>query len=245
MIFAHPISGIGQNLSSFALALMLIIFWPDSAEAHLELYHNVEVNLTETPDTGIVRLYFTIHAPELLVGFENAGADVFDAEWLRNRSDEEFKTLFEQGRTFVKEKFKFRIDSGMELDIREQLRFEKPDTIRSESYQSGVPVGCLLVSADLKLRLGSKQLEVRLAPDAGKRLLLVCTRKKAFPAVKDMDGGDTTILVLPEWKNTDLETLEVSSKAMATESKYLWPGVIALFVLLTVVVMRSRKTPTH
>jgi len=246
MIIAYPGSNFSRNVHLFLLTFLLIgsCFF-NSARAHLELYHNVEVNLTETAETGIVRLYFTIHAPELLVGFENAGSDVFDARWLRTRSDEEYQTLFEQGRIFVKEKFGFRIDSGSELDLSDRLRFEKPEMIRSESYQSGVPVGCLLVSAELTLNAGAKQLGVSLAPDAGKRLLLVCTRKGAFPEVADMDGGSSVTLAFPERNKIELLEENVASEPSITGGKFLWPWILGFAVLFVAVILWRLKSQSR
>lgn len=175
----------------------------ESAGAHLELYHNVEVNLTEAGEAGVMRLYITIHAPELLVGFENAGSEIFDAEWLRSRSDEEFQVLFEKSREFVDENFSFRIGGGPVLAMGGKLRFEKPKTLRDKSYQAGVPVGCLLVMAEIKLEPGAKFLEVGLSEKAGKRLLLVTNRKGKFPEAKDMDTGDKVKLALPERMGKD------------------------------------------
>lgn len=237
MIFAYPGFKISHNVRLFvALFLLAGVGAPKDVEAHLELYHNVEVNLTETAETGIVRLYFTIHAPELLVGLENAGSDIFDVEWLRTRSDKEFQTLFERGRTFVKEKFGFRIDSDSKLDLSERLRFEKPETIRDENYQSGVPVGCLLVSAELKLDSGSKQMEVSLAKDAGKRLLLVCTRKGAFPETEDMDAGNSVILLLPERKDTELPVPEATDKANTVENEFPLGVLFSFFVVVALAI---------
>lgn len=180
----------------------------ENAGAHLELYHNVEVNLTEAGETGVMRLYITIHAPELLVGFEKAGSEIFDAEWLRSRSDEEFQALFEKSREFVDENFRFRLDGGPVLAMGGKLRFEEPKTLRDKSYQAGVPVGCLLVTAEIKLEPGVKFLEVGLSEKAGKRLLLVTNRKGKFPEAKDMDTGDQVELALPARIGKDVETQE-------------------------------------
>jgi len=201
MIFALFNSRTVLHAACWAGAWLLVFVAPEKAKAHLELYHNIEVNFTTTGKTGAVRLYFTIHAPELLVGFDKAGAEVFDAEWLRSRSDEEFQILFERSRSFVKERFRFRVDGGQALDLARQLHFEKPETIRSPSYRSGVPVGCLLVAADLELEPGAKVLEVALSEKAGKRLLLVINRRGEFPEAKDMDIGDKVVLALPVQNN--------------------------------------------
>lgn len=198
MFFAFSNFAASRNAFLRACVFVLVMGSLEKTRAHLELYHNVEVNLTETGETGVLRLYFTIHAPELLVGFDNAGSEVFDAEWLRSRSDEEFQVLFEKSRGFVKENFSFCIDGGPVLDLSEKLHFEKPETVRDKSYQSGVPVGCLLVTVDFKLEPGMMFLEVGLSEKAGKRLLLVTNRKGKFPDAKDMDTGDKVKLVLPE-----------------------------------------------
>lgn len=198
MIFAFLSFRASPNAGLWASALVLMLASLENARAHLELYHNVEVNLTEAGETGVMRLYITIHAPELLVGFDNAGSEVFDAEWLRSRSNEEFQVLFEKSRDFVKGNFSFRIDDGPVLALGEKLHFENPKTIRDKSYQSGVPVGCLLVTADLKLKPGMGFLEVGLSEKAGKRLLLVTNRKGKFPEAKDMDTGDKVRVALPE-----------------------------------------------
>lgn len=178
--------------------LVALLLVAGEAQAHLELYHNVEVNFTETAKNGKVRFYFTIHAPELLVGFDKAGAEIFDASWLRNRSDEEFETLFKRARLFVKEKFSFKLDDGEIQDLTELLKFEDPAIIRDEHFESGVPVGCLLVTAEIQLKLGARSIEVGLDKGAGKRLLLVCNRKAAFPEVHDMDSGGKVVLKLPK-----------------------------------------------
>lgn len=176
---------------------MFLQVWVTQISAHLELYHNVEVNFTETAATGKVRLYFTIHAPELLVGFEKAGAEIFDAQWLRSRSDDQFELLFKQGRKFIAEKFTFTVDDGEVLDLGKVLQFTSPNVIRKKSFVSGVPVGCILVSAEFKLEKGAKHVEVTLNENAGKRLLLVCNRKRAFPEVHDMDTGAQVKLRIP------------------------------------------------
>lgn len=214
------------------LTVIFIIALPVSAQAHLELYHNVEVNFTETKETGNIRLYFTIHAPELLVGFENAGSDIFDADWLRKRSDDEFNTLFKRGRIFVKEKFGFHFDSNPELDLSTHLQFEPPETLSDINYQSGVPVGCILASAELKLNPKLKTLTVTLKKDAGKRLLLVCTRKGAFPETKDMDTGDVASFLLPERKILEPSISNVGKKHPVTFYRMVLPGVMILAVLL-------------
>ena len=138
----------------------------------------------------------------------------------------------------MKEKFSFRINSGPELDLSEQLRFEKPATIRSESYQSGVPVGCLLVDAELKLDLGDESLQVTLAKDAGKRLLLVCTRKGAFPDVKDLDGGDSSEWVFPEWQIPLRVVKDVPNEA---GSHWLWLAISILALLISAVIFWRRR----
>lgn len=243
MFFAH--SGLQNRRFSGSLviaAVYVLSILAEDATAHLELYHNVEVNLTETSDTGKVLLYFTIHAPELLVGFDNAGSEIFDAEWLRTRSDEEFTVLFEQGRTFVKEKFGFRFDADDELDLIGLLRFEKPETIRDKNYQSGVPVGCLLVSAELKAYDGTKRMSVTLKEGAGKRLLLVCTRKGAFPETKDMEGGDWVDFLLPERPEVKLTKSNVISIA---ENNFAWAGILGFIGMIVFVFLWRRKRLTR
>lgn len=233
MFFAY--SGFKFSRNAGLLVVAVIFFtciFSKNAQAHLELYHNVEVNLTETADTGVVKLYFTIHSPELLVGFEEAGSEIFDAEWLRTRSDEEYQTLFEQGRIFVKEKFGFWMDPDNELDLTELLKFEPPETIRDENYQSGVPVACLLVSAEIKLDAGSEQLGVRLKKEAGKRLLLVCTRKRAFPETKDMDAGESVRLLLPKYK-----------PRVKTKLKFSWWGSLGFIAFITLMFWVRAKLP--
>ncbi len=219
--------------------LLLCFALFEKAEAHLELYHNVEVNFTETAETGVVRLYFTIHAPELLVGFEDAGAEIFDAAWLRTRSDEQFKLVFKRGRHFVKEKFGFWIDSDTELDLTDLLSFEKLETIRDEKYQSGVPVACLLVSAEINLEATSKLLRVRLKKDAGKRLLLVCTRKAAFPETKDMDAGDSVEFLLPE---REVKKTLKTDRVSVAQNDYSWKGIlVSIGLLATILVWYMKK----
>lgn len=243
MFFAH--SGLQNSRIPGSLviaAVYVLSILSDDAKAHLELYHNVEVNLTEAANTGKVRLYFTIHAPELLVGFDNAGSEIFDAEWLRTRSDEEFQTLFERGRTFVKEKFAFGFDTDDELDLIELLKFEKPETIRDKDYQSGVPVGCLLVSAELIAHEGTKQMSVKLKKGAGKRLLLVCTRKGSFPETKDMEGGDLVEFVLPERQVVKLPKTNVVTTA---ENGFSWAGILGFIGMIVFVFLWRSKRLTR
>ncbi len=198
MFFPHLHSKNHLGTLAYAAAILVLLqVWVEQVSAHLELYHNVEVNFTETAENGKVRLYFTIHAPELLVGFEKAGAEIFDAQWLRSRSDEQFETLFERGRKFVAEKFTFKVDDGEAMDLSSKLHFTEPDIIRKKSFVSGVPVGCILVSAEFKLEKGARHVEVTLSENAGKRLLLVCNRKGAFPEVHDMDTGAQVKLKIP------------------------------------------------
>ncbi len=247
MFFTYPGSKHRGNTGLFAvLAVCICCSFPDDAKAHLELYHNVEVNLTETSDTGRVRLYFTIHAPELLVGFEEAGSEIFDAEWLRTRTDAEFETLFQRARQFVNQKFGFRINSGPELDLKEGMSFEKPETIRDDTYQSGVPVACLLAYVEFEVTSEGRSIVVELKKEAGKRLLLVCTRKGAFPETHDMDTGDSVTLDLPEVPRKPLPAPVIvieNGGEIVTKEDFYWLMTITLaLVLLSITLWRLKAT---
>lgn len=91
---------IGRWLIAGVLALVGVL----RVEAHQELYHNLEVDLVATAETGRVTLSFTVHAPELLVGFEEAADAMFNERWLAQLSDEQLGRVIELARVYLSER---------------------------------------------------------------------------------------------------------------------------------------------
>lgn len=188
-------------MSRFALlmtAAAIALLTP--VRAHQELYHNVEVDLAETAETGLLSVYFTIHAPELLVGSEEAGDAMFDALWLGEQSETEIEEILKLARSFLGRNFELGFEGEPRVDIERRIRFEEPDRIRDakRGEESGLPPACLMAFLQLKVMPKATRLRVANAPGSGKRLMLVVVRPKSFPEVVDLDTGEAVAITLPK-----------------------------------------------
>ncbi len=146
-------------------------------------------------ETSAVQLTFTIHAPELLVGFSEAASALYDSNWLAQRSDQELEQLVTQGRDDLAGRFTLRLDDGEPVDLAAKLTFENPDAIRNGGAR-GLPPGCLEAFLELSAPEGTHRLRLDHAPDSGKRLLLVIDRPGAFPEVVDVAPGTHAVVAL-------------------------------------------------
>ena len=123
-------------------------------------------------ETSAVQLTFTIHAPELLVGFSEAASALYDSNWLAQRSDQELEQLVTQGRDDLAGRFTLRLDDGEPVDLAAKLTFENPDAIRNGGAR-GLPPGCLEAFLEFSAPEGTHRLRLDHARNSGKRLLLV------------------------------------------------------------------------
>ena len=165
------------------------------ARAHQELHHNIELDLRQMDETSAVQLTFTIHAPELLVGFSEAASALYDSNWLAQRSDQELEQLVTQGRDDLAGRFTLRLDEGEPVDLAAKLTFENPDAIRNGGAR-GLPPGCLEAFLELSAPEGTDRLRLDHARNSGKRLLLVIDRPGAFPEVVDVAPGTHAVVAL-------------------------------------------------
>ena len=146
-------------------------------------------------ETSAVQLTFTIHAPELLVGFSEAASALYDSNWLAQRSDQELEQLVTQGRDDLAGRFTLRLDDGEPVDLAAKLTFENPDAIRNGGAR-GLPPGCLEAFLEFSAPEGTHRLRLDHARNSGKRLLLVIDRPGAFPEVVDVAPGTHAVVAL-------------------------------------------------
>lgn len=165
------------------------------AGAHQELHHNIELNLRQMDETSAVQLTFTIHAPELLVGFSEAASAIYDSNWLEQRSDQELKQLVTLARDDLAGRFTLRLDDGEPVDLAAKLTFENPGAIRNGGAR-GLPPGCLEAFLELSAPEETHRLRLDHARDSGKRLLLVIDRPESFPGVMDVAPGSHAVVAL-------------------------------------------------
>ena len=165
------------------------------AGAHQELHHNIELDLRQMDESSAVQLTFTIHAPELLVGFSEAASALYDSNWLEQRSDQELEQLVTLGRNDLAGRFTLRLDDGEPVDLAAKLTFEDADAIRNGGAR-GLPPGCLEAFLELSAPEGTHRLRLDHAPDSGQRLLLVIDRPGSFPGVMDVAPGSHAVVAL-------------------------------------------------
>jgi hypothetical protein len=176
------------------LILSILLWWLGvvTVVAHPALYHYVEINLNEP---GKIRVYLTLHAPELSDEVLPLEKDMFGADWLAGLGDSDIADLVANAYRFGDEKFSFLID-GQPLQL--ALTFPSADEIRRPPVDSQVPAGCFSGVAELNYAGGKKILTVDFSEAAEKRLMLVINRPVAFPEVFDVEPGASRDIVLPE-----------------------------------------------
>lgn len=206
--------------------------------AHQELYHNIAINLKDTDAKGTIEVTFTLHAPELLVGFEEAGDAFFDERWLGTLNNEELKQLIATARTYLTHRFELRLGDD-EVDLSPSLKFPAFTEIQKGE---GVPPACF--EARLTLHpAGSSELTVNHSSESEKRLLLVVTRPGSFPAVSDLPPGQNAVLPLPATepaKNEPVPTLTAEAK----ERNHTIPFIgAAIFAALLIGIALLKKKP--
>ena len=165
------------------------------ARAHQELHHNIKLDLRQMDNGGGLRLTFTIHAPELVVGFQEAASALYDLNWLEQQSDQELEQLVTLGRNDLAGRFTLRLDDGQPVDLAAKLTFENPDAIRNGGAR-GLPPGCLEAFLELSAPEGTDSLRLDHVRDSGKRLLLVIDRPGSFPGVMDVAPGSHAVVAL-------------------------------------------------
>ncbi|MCH2064296.1 MAG: hypothetical protein MK194_11285 [Roseibacillus sp.] len=165
------------------------------ARAHQELHHNIELDLRQMEKTGSLELVFTIHAPELVVGLEEAASALYNSDWLAQQSDQELNQLMTLGRKYLTGRFTVQMEEREPVDLASRLTFEDADAIRSGGTR-GLSPGCLEASLVLSAPEGPGRLRLDHAADSGKRLLLVIDRPGAFPEVLDVAPGTHAVVAL-------------------------------------------------
>ncbi len=180
-----------RGLLLWALVTLLL----PHARAHQELHHNIELDLRQMEKVGNLELIFTIHAPELVVGLEEAASALYDSDWLAQRSNQELNQLMTLGRKYLAGRFTLGIDDSEPVDLASRFTFEDADAIRSGGTR-GLSPGCLEASLVLSAPEGPGRLRLDHAADSGKRLLLVIDRPGAFPEVIDVAPGTHAVVNL-------------------------------------------------
>ena len=145
--------------------------------------------------TGSLELVFTIHAPELVVGLEEAASALYNSDWLAQRSNQKLNQLMTLGRKYLAARFRLSIDDSEPVDLASRFTFEDADAIRSGGTR-GLSPGCLEASLVLSAPEGPGRLRLDHAADSGKRLLLVIDRPGAFPEVVDVAPGTHAVVAL-------------------------------------------------
>lgn len=206
------------------MSCLLFVLGLPIAGAHQELYHNVDVDLRETNKSGIVGLLFTIHAPELLVGFGEASDAMFDSRWLEGRSDDELERIVALARQYLAHRFEVALDGERPVDLAADLSFQDFDMIRSVETQ-GLPPACLSASLELVASEGARFLEIEHAESSHKRLMAVLYRPKSFPATIEVEPGAKAVIDLP---NAPPEARKAGERAKGVTQ----PGALYLTVAL-------------
>lgn len=159
--------------------------------AHPALYHYVEINLHEP---GEVRIYVTVHAPELSDQVRPLEEDVFGAEWLATLDDETIAELVANAQRFGDEKFAFHFG---ERRAEIALHYPSAELIRHPPADSAVPAGCFSGEAEMRYQTSETALSLDFSALADKRLMLVINRPGAFPEVSDIEPGTSVRIPLP------------------------------------------------
>ncbi len=175
------------------------LFVASSAAAHPALYHYVEINLHEP---GEVRLYVTVHAPELSDEVRPLEEDVFGAEWLATLDDETIAGLVANAQRFGDEKFAFHFG---ERRAEIALRYPVAELIRHPPADSAVPAGCFSGEAEMLYQADETTLTLDFSALADKRLMLVINRPGAFPEVSDIEPGTSVRIPLPPAPEAEAE----------------------------------------
>ena len=179
----------GFLLSGFALGLL------SPAHGHQELHHNITLDLRQLEQEGSIRLTFTLHAPELVVGLEEAASALYDRNWLAQQSPQELRRLMSLGRSYLAARFKLGIDDREPIELSRRVSFENPDAIRGGGARELSP-GCLEASLLLSPDETAGKLRIDHAANSNKRLLLVIERTGAFPEVEDIPPGAHALIPL-------------------------------------------------
>ena len=212
---------------------LMLVVWLAVArtDAHPALYHYLEINLHEP---GKVLIFVTLHAPELSDDVAPLEEDVFGADWLATRSDEQIAELVANAHRFAGEKFAFMLGNAPEKMTWE---FPEAETIRQPPSNSEVPAGCFSGVADLSYGTGGETLLLNFSPQAEKRLMLVINRPAAFPEVFDIEPGSQQQIAL-----TPAPEMAAPDESKETESYYLVSLVTAvlLFPIVVAVVLLLR-----
>lgn len=217
----------------WALFLSVLVVGLSPMEAHQELYHNIEVDLRGTADSGTLNFTFTIHAPELLVGFSEAAKAMYDSRWLAKQSDEDLEGLVGLARQYLGKRFELRLDGAEAVNFESRLAFEEFERMRGGGKR-GLPPACIEAGMELLLPKGARRLQLQHAADSGKRLMLVLYRPKTFPAVIDVEPGSSATVDLV--KELAVTETPVDRKA-SDERKGRGSAISAGIVLASLVVI--------
>ena len=163
--------------------------------AHQELYHNIDLDLRDLDEHRSLHLSFTIHAPELLVGFTEAADAMYNEHWLGTRSDAELNQLIALSRKFLADHFELSFSGSAPFALQGGLTFEDPAAIRTGNAR-GLSPACLRATMHVPLPPGVTELVVRHSNRSEKRLHLVIFRPKTFPEVVEITPGQHTAVRL-------------------------------------------------
>lgn len=174
-------------MSRFLLSLLILTIPVSAARGHLLLYENVQVYLV---DPVLIRLEFSIHAPELPLAVA-AGIDptAVEASWLAGLDADTRRALRREAEIFLRETFLVRLAEGDALEGA-VVNFLPPGS-------SEAPPGCLPAWIELPNPGETTAFTVGFAPSAEKRLLLSIARPAAFPEVHDLAPGESISVRLP------------------------------------------------
>lgn len=217
-----------------AVAGMMVML-ASNAAGHQELYHNVDLDLVGAEESGEVALYFTIHAPELVVGFAEAGDAMFDKQWLSARSDAELERILASARVYLGERFEIAAEGEAgerhPVDLERRVVFDAFDAIRNAAAEKELPPACLLGTVRIEIPPGARGLRFGHAAGSDKRLLLVIIRPKSFPDVRDVEAGAAVTVALPE---TTVKAARRRDGVPGSGAFYtaLFFGLLAMMVLL-------------
>jgi len=169
-----------------AIALLLLAL---GAPAHDSLYNYVEVRLSSAEGAA---LEFTVHGPALAARFgvdPTAGGDA----WLEELTDAQEAQLLRDAERFVRETYRIRIDGADPLAGR-AIHFDPPSAGGERDDPATAPrPGCYVGAVRLAEHPGVLELAYQ---NTEKRLMLVVTRRGAFPEIHDLAPGGSTRLSL-------------------------------------------------
>ncbi len=213
----------------FLIACFCVAICAESARAHQTLSENVEVNLH---DPAVIRVEFTIHAPELpspvVAGVDPSSVD---PAWLAQRSDPEIEQLKHAATGFIRQTFIVRLGDADRLSGAE-ITFDPVALIRQPPPDTKLPTGCLLATVLMANPGPPEKLRVGFAVGAQKRLLLSVSRPAAFPEVRDLAPGESFDVTLPA---------APPSKRSPVLLTFLFAGLV-IFVLSVILLWRWRHS---